>query len=125
MNKQRGRPKTLLARMSGETWDEIRNAMMLRKGATASDIFAALESDGLVKKLHKDPRVAQNKRQPNALDVADRRFENKQRALDAIHDLADKVITSWRGLKIRCSLSTRELRCRFVAYKRPKNCGFR
>ena len=48
-------------------------------GATASDIFAALESDGLVEK------------QPNGLKVAGRPFEKKQRALDAIHDIAKKV----------------------------------
>jgi hypothetical protein len=53
--------------------------VLLRKGATASDIFAALESDGSVKP------------EPNGLKVAGRYFENKQRALDAIHDIARKV----------------------------------
>ena len=42
--------------------------VLLRKGATASDIFASLFKAGLVQK------------QPNGLKVAGRLFENKQRA---------------------------------------------
>jgi hypothetical protein len=56
-----------------------------KPSATASDIFAALESDGLI--------VARpSEKQPNGyLKVADRKFEKKQRALDAINDIAKKV----------------------------------
>jgi len=59
---------------------EVLVLLQKKAGATASDIFAALKSDGLVEK------------QPDGtLAVAGRPFENKQRALDAIHDIAKKV----------------------------------
>jgi hypothetical protein len=55
--------------------------VLLQKNAdaTASDIFAAFESAGLVKK------------HPLGLEAAGRIFEKKQRALDAIHNIATKV----------------------------------
>jgi hypothetical protein len=64
---------------SAEFTSRVLVLLQKKAGATASNIFAALKSDGLIEK------------KPNGLKVAGRIFETKQRALDAIHDIATKV----------------------------------
>jgi hypothetical protein len=79
---------------NAEFTSEVLVLLQKTPGATASDIFAALKSDGLVEK-QPNVKVAGRKKKErvsdDAIKVAGRIFEKKQRALDAINDLAKKV----------------------------------
>jgi hypothetical protein len=65
-----------------------------KAGATASDIFA----DEALKKKYLDKLPDGRADVPGRVKVEDHQFANKQRVLDAIHDIATKVSHEWKRI---------------------------